>query len=61
MVVEDIMHVRCEEGQMLKENYLKNNSLKVQISLSFLKKNKQHSQITTISAMGSTRAKFLTF
>ena len=61
MVVEDIMHVRCEEGQMLKENYLKNNSLKVQISLSFLKKNKQHSQITTIIAMGSSRAKFLTF
>lgn len=38
MVVEDIMHVRCEEGQMLKENYLKNNSLKFKFHFLFLKK-----------------------
>ena len=37
MVVEDIMHVRCE-GQMLKENYLKNNSLKFKFHFLFLKK-----------------------
>ena len=38
MVVEDIMHVRCEEGQMLKENYLKNNSWKFKFHFLFLKK-----------------------
>ena len=37
MVVEDIMHVRCEEGQMLKENYFY-NSLKFKFHFLFLKK-----------------------
>ena len=48
MVVEDIMHVRCEEGQMLKENYLKNNSLKFKFHFLFIKKKQGICGITLV-------------